>query len=75
MLKMLQAKLKQEVEGQPAEQEKDEVYLEAKEKVVVVKEQIDKLINQFFNEKMDKVRSNEKMIVSSMYEPKLKVAK
>ena len=75
MLKMLQAKLKQEVEGQPAEQEKDEVYLKAKEKVVVVKEQIDKLINQFFNEKMDKVRSNEKMIVSSMYEPKLKVAK
>ena len=33
------------------------------------------LIDQFFESKMEKVRQNEEMIVSSQFEPKIKQAK
>jgi hypothetical protein len=76
LLKKLQESIMVDLDKvKPQEEEKDEVYILAKNKVVVVKQQIDTLIDQFFEEKMEKVKENEQMIVSSMYEPKLKIAK
>lgn len=46
LLKKLQEKLLEDLEEiKPQEEEKDEVYIEAKNKVVVVKQQIDSLID------------------------------
>ena len=46
----------------------------AKEKVYKIKSQIDDLVDQFFESKLEKVKNNEQMIVNYKFQPKIRQA-
>lgn len=47
----------------------------AKKKVYQIKSQIDDLVDQFFESKLEKVKNNEQMIVNYKFQPKIRQAK
>ena len=44
----------------------------AKKKVYQIKSQIDDLVDQFFESKLEKVKNNEQMIVNYKFQPKIR---
>lgn len=46
--------------------------IDAKEKVGLVKTDLDSYVDQFFDQKLDKVKIREEWIINSKFEPRLK---